>query len=85
MSDNTNRSANRRDFLKTATAATGAAVLSNLSLTPAVHAAGSDQIKVGLVGCGGRGSGAAENVLSAAPGVRIVAVGDVFPEPLKAI
>jgi predicted dehydrogenase len=85
MSDNTKRNANRRDFLKTATAATGAAVLSNLSLAPAVHAAGSDQIKVGLVGCGGRGSGAAENVLSAAPGVHIVAVGDVFPEPLKAI
>jgi predicted dehydrogenase len=83
MSDNTNSGANRRDFLRTATAATGAAVLSNLSLAPAVRAAGSDQIKVGLIGCGGRGSGAAEQVLSAAPGVQIVAVGDVFPEPLK--
>jgi predicted dehydrogenase len=83
MSDNSHLSSSRRDFLKTAAA--GAAVVSNLSLAPAVHAAGSDQIKVGLVGCGGRGSGAAENVLSAAPGVQIVAVGDVFPEPLKAI
>ena len=83
MSDNRPLGSSRRDFLKTAAA--GAAVVSNLSLAPAVHAAGSDQIRVGLVGCGGRGSGAVENVLSAAPGVQIVAVGDVFPEPLKAI
>jgi predicted dehydrogenase len=43
-----------------------------------VHAAGSDTIKVGLIGCGGRGSGAADNVLHAAPGVQVVAIGDVF-------
>jgi myo-inositol 2-dehydrogenase/D-chiro-inositol 1-dehydrogenase len=80
MSDNsTNRdSATRRDFLKTATVAAGAAVVSNLSLAPAVHAAGSDRIKVGLIGCGGRGNGAAENVLEAAQGVTIHALGDVF-------
>jgi predicted dehydrogenase len=80
MSDNTPNpgSASRRDFLKTATVAAGAAVVSNLSLAPAVHAAGSDQIKVGLIGCGGRGNGAAENVLDSAKGVTIHAIGDVF-------
>src|SRR5215469_7239670 len=78
MGDNTNPGANRRDFLKTATVAAGAAVVSNLSLAPAVHAAGSDQIKVGIVGCGGRGTGAGENVLNAARGVTIYALGDVF-------
>jgi predicted dehydrogenase len=58
-------------------AAAGAA-LSTLALAPPVHAAGSDTIKVGIIGCGGRGSGAAENVLQAAPNVEIVAIGDVF-------
>jgi myo-inositol 2-dehydrogenase/D-chiro-inositol 1-dehydrogenase len=75
------RGATRRDFLKTA-AATGAAVATQLTL-PAVHAAGSDRIKVGLIGCGNRGRGAAENVLSAASGVQIVALGDTFAEPIK--
>jgi predicted dehydrogenase len=78
MSDTTNTGASRRDFLKTATVAAGAAVVSNLSLASAVHAAGSDEIKVGVIGCGGRGRGAAENVLNAARGVTIHAVGDVF-------
>ncbi|HWG44775.1 MAG TPA: Gfo/Idh/MocA family oxidoreductase [Gemmataceae bacterium] len=76
-SSDTNRdSASRRDFLKATTVAAGAALVSNL--VPAVHAAGSDQIKVGVIGCGGRGSGAADNVLHAAKNVSIVALGDVF-------
>lgn len=70
-------SATRRDFLKTSAVAASAAVATQLSL-PAVHAAGSDVIKVGLIGCGGRGTGAAENVLSSAPNVKLVAMGDVF-------
>jgi predicted dehydrogenase len=69
---------NRRDFLKTSTVAAAGAALSTLALTPPVHAAGSDTIKVGIIGCGGRGSGAAENVLQSAPGVEVVAIGDVF-------
>jgi predicted dehydrogenase len=67
----------RRDFLKT-TAVAGAALAANLSMLSNVHAAGSDKIKVGLIGCGGRGSGAADNVLHSAPNVEIVAIGDVF-------
>jgi myo-inositol 2-dehydrogenase/D-chiro-inositol 1-dehydrogenase len=73
--NNTQPGASRREFLKTATA--GAAVAAQLSL-PAVHAAGSDVIKVGLIGCGGRGNGAAVDVLRAAKGVTIHALGDVF-------
>jgi myo-inositol 2-dehydrogenase/D-chiro-inositol 1-dehydrogenase len=54
-------SATRRDFLKASTAATvGLGVMTN------AHAAGSDAIKVGLIGCGGRGSGAAEDICRAA-------------------
>jgi myo-inositol 2-dehydrogenase / D-chiro-inositol 1-dehydrogenase len=75
--DNTNQGASRRDFLKTSAVAAGAVAAAQLSL-PAVHAAGSDVIKVGLIGCGGRGNGAAEDVLRAAKGVTIHALGDVF-------
>src|SRR5438445_13322441 len=75
--------ATRRQFLKAAAA--GSAVAANLGLLANVHAAGSDEIRVGLIGCGGRGRGAAENVLHAAPNVKIVAIGDVFPDPLKSL
>ena len=54
----------RREFLKSSAVATGA-----LALGANVHAAGSDMIKVGLVGCGGRGTGAADNVLHSAKGI----------------
>jgi predicted dehydrogenase len=77
MSNNTNPGASRRDFLKSATVAAGAAVATQLTLS-SVHAGGSDVIKVGLIGCGGRGNGAAEDVLRSAKGVTIHAVGDVF-------
>jgi len=67
----------RRDFLKAGTAVAGAAVASTL-FTPGVYAAGSDEIKVGVIGCGGRGSGAAHDVLRSAKGVTLVALGDAF-------
>ncbi len=73
----------RRSFLKTATvAAVGSAVASGLDFVPGAYAAGSDEIRVGLIGCGGRGTGAARNVLAAAQGVRIVAMGDAFKDRL---
>src|SRR5262249_44261643 len=50
-----------------------------------VHAAGGDEIRVGVIGCGGRGSGAAEDVLHAAPNVKIIALGDVFDFRIKAL
>jgi predicted dehydrogenase len=69
--------ASRRDFLKSA--AVGATTLAaGLSTMSNVHAAGTDVIKVGLIGCGGRGTGAADNVLHSAQNVQIVAIGDVF-------
>jgi predicted dehydrogenase len=48
-----------------------------------VHAAGSSTIKVGLVGCGGRGTGAAEQALTADSGARLVAMADAFPDYLE--
>lgn len=69
-------SLSRRQFLQR----TGAAAIAApaLSLTRSVHAAGSDIIRVGLVGCGGRGTGAAAQAMHADPGVRLVAMADVF-------
>src|ERR1700730_18228225 len=74
-------SASRRDFLKASTAATvGLGLLSN------AHAAGSDTIKVGLIGCGGRGTGAAEDICKASGtsyNIKLHAMGDVFEDHLK--
>jgi len=73
----------RRDFIRTSTvAAVGTAVAANFS-TPAVHAAGRDSIRVGLVGCGGRGTGAAENCARSADNVTIVAMADAFESQVK--
>jgi myo-inositol 2-dehydrogenase/D-chiro-inositol 1-dehydrogenase len=70
----------RRKFLATSAAATAAVPL----LAPAVHAAGNDTLKVALVGCGGRGTGAAINALGADKNVKLVAVADVFEDRAKA-
>jgi predicted dehydrogenase len=70
----------RRDFVKSGGAATAAL----LSAAPLVHAAGQEAtIKIGLVGCGGRGSGAAENCLASSPNVQLTALGDMFPDRIK--
>jgi predicted dehydrogenase len=53
-----------------------------LGNVPYVHAAGSDRIRVGLIGCGGRGTGAAAQAVSAAPNVKLVAMGDAFKDRL---
>ncbi|MFT4691073.1 MAG: myo-inositol 2-dehydrogenase/D-chiro-inositol 1-dehydrogenase [Limisphaerales bacterium] len=70
----------RRRFLRNAGAATLATGVMNL---PAVHAAGSDTLRLGLIGCGGRGTGAADNALKADPNVKLVAMADVFPDKLE--
>jgi len=71
----------RRVFLKASSA-----VAAGLALSPNAHAAGADTIKVGLVGCGGRGTGAVENLCEAVgddKGIQIVALADVFPDHLN--
>ena len=67
----------RREFCKTAAAASMAAVLPG---SMGVFAGGSDTIKVGVIGCGGRGTAAAVDCLTADPGVEIVALGDLVPD-----
>jgi predicted dehydrogenase len=48
-----------------------------------VHAGGSDALRIGLVGCGGRGNGAAVNALHADHGAKLVALADAFPDRLE--
>jgi predicted dehydrogenase len=73
----------RRGFLKTSTAAAlGGVMLGQLSAARSAHAAGSDVLKVGLIGCGGRGSGAAANSLNADPNIKLVAMADTFEDRL---
>jgi myo-inositol 2-dehydrogenase/D-chiro-inositol 1-dehydrogenase len=74
----------RRTFLKNASAAAVATTIaSRFETIPGAYAAGSDEIRVGLVGCGGRGTGAAMNCLQSAQGVRLIAMADAFPDRLE--
>ncbi len=67
----------RRTFLKTGTvAATGLAIGSSIART--AHAAGNDEIKIALVGAGGRGTGAMANIMNSKGNVKLVAVADAF-------
>ena len=72
----------RREFIKASAVAVSGTVASRLGFVPAVHAAGSDEIRVGVIGCGGRGTGAAVDAAAAAPGVKIVALADAFKDRL---
>ena len=68
---------NRRGFIKkTTTVAAGAAAAS--SIANMAHAQGSDEIRFVVIGCGGRGSGAAKNIMNTKGNVKLVAVADAF-------
>ncbi|NQU23261.1 MAG: Gfo/Idh/MocA family oxidoreductase [Candidatus Nealsonbacteria bacterium] len=76
----------RRDFLKRSTSvATGATLGATLSVASHAHAAGSDEIKIALIGCGGRGTGAAVQALgnTAMPNVKLVAMADAFTDRVE--
>lgn len=73
-------STNRREFLAVSAVATGAALAGGLSVARTAHAAGSDVIKVALIGCGGRGNGAVNDCMNADPGVKVIAVADAFED-----
>src|SRR5438132_7443576 len=81
------KTSSRRDFLKASTATVmGAALTSELAATDNVHIAGSEVIRVGLIGCGspggGRGRGAADNCIHAGPNVKLYAMADLFKNHL---
>src|SRR6266851_6325674 len=68
---------NRRQFLATA------AVAGTLAAVPHVHAAGGDQLRAGLIGCGDRGTGAAMQALKADKNVKLTAMADAFEDRLE--
>jgi len=74
------RPVSRRDFIKTSAAISVAALAPGASH---IFAAGSDKIRVGLIGCGGRGTGAAIDCVTSSEGVEIVAMGDLFQDHLE--
>jgi predicted dehydrogenase len=59
------------------------ALAGGLNLARTAYAAGSDELKIALIGCGGRGTGAAKDCLSSCENVRLIAVGDVFEDTAK--
>lgn len=73
----------RRKFLKVSTVVASTAVSGTLDLASSVFAAGSDVIRVGMIGCGGRNAGAAAQALTADPGARLVAMCDIFMGRVK--
>lgn len=73
----------RRAFVGTALAAGAAAGAAGLTLPSGVFARGDDTLRIGLIGCGGRGTGAALQALRADKGAVLVAVGDVFEDRVR--
>lgn len=83
MSENASRSMSRRDFLKNTGRMAAVSALAGIAI-PHVHAAGDDTIQVALIGCGGRGTGAAANAMDVPNGrIKLVAMADVFEDRLN--
>ena len=75
----------RREFLKTSSSAAlaGAILAPQILRAQAKAVSPGETLKVGLIGCGGRGTGAAAQALKADANVALVALGDVFERPLN--
>jgi predicted dehydrogenase len=83
MNDTNFNSTSRRDFIKQTSTLAAASALAGMAV-PYVHAAENNTLQVALVGCGGRGTGAAGQALSTKLGpVKLVAMADVFPGRLS--
>src|SRR5438045_3945982 len=86
MNDNdfSSKQPSRRDFLKTGAAAViGTTLSAKLSSPERAFAADDSTLKVGLIGCGGRGTGAANQAMSADKNVVLTAMADVFDDQLQ--
>lgn len=72
----------RRTFVKASSLAMGGALLAPSMMAAKAHIDGDDVIKIGLIGCGGRGTGAAVQALSSGQNVKLVAMADAFRDRL---
>jgi len=78
-----NEGISRREFLK-GTAVSAALIGSGaFPFATGAMAAGKDELRVGVIGCGGRGTGAAENCGESSDGIKIVALGDAFKDRIE--
>jgi len=82
MNATTAPSTSRRKFLKNTSRLAAVSALAGTAL-PYVHAAGKNLIQVALIGCGGRGTGAAANALATKGPTKLVALADVFPQRIE--
>src|SRR5262245_14791734 len=84
MDQNENTLTSRRQFLKAAGGAAAASALAGAGV-PLVHAAGNELIQFALVGCGGRGSGAAFDAAGTSKlgPIKLIAMADAFPDRLQ--
>src|SRR5205085_11433491 len=83
MNETPNNLTSRRDFIKNTGKLAAASALAGVAI-PRVHAAENNTIQVALVGCGGRGTGAAANALSTRSGpIKLIAMADVFADRLN--
>lgn len=80
MKKDTSESLNRRDFVKSSALAMGG--LMAMPVGAGAYASGDDAIRVGLIGCGGRGTGAIVQALSSGQNVKLVAMADAFRDQL---
>jgi myo-inositol 2-dehydrogenase / D-chiro-inositol 1-dehydrogenase len=76
------RKQTRRDFVKKSSTLAAGSALVGLSFVRNLGAA-TDPIRVGLIGCGGRGTGAADNILRGAENVHLVALADLYEDRLQ--
>jgi myo-inositol 2-dehydrogenase / D-chiro-inositol 1-dehydrogenase len=73
----------RRDFVKTSSLTAGGLMLGSFPVSANANVAGSDTLKIALIGCGSRGTGAAVNALSSTDGLKLVAMADIIEEQLN--
>jgi len=82
--NNMSKTTSRRQFLQTSSALTaGAALVGGLTISQSAHAAGSDEIKLALIGCGGRGRGAIRDRVQVGDNCKVVAIADAFEGAAK--
>ncbi|MDG2054018.1 MAG: Gfo/Idh/MocA family oxidoreductase [Phycisphaerales bacterium] len=81
--DNAQGNVTRRDFVRYSTLSASALAVANMPALARQNSSTSRPINVGLIGCGGRGTGAAHNALEAHEDVHVVAMADAFPDRLN--
>jgi len=84
MTDMPRRPSSRREFLRSTSAGLAAGLASGLAM-PAIASSGAraERLRIGLIGCGGRGAGAAAQALSADANCELVAMGDLYEDQLQ--